>query len=693
MTARADTATQAGATARADTTAQAGGTAVADATAPAGAITWTQANQRYLAAHLARVREALERHAGTASEMTPEAAPVMEHDHPAALETLCQLFDLSPFERDVLLLCAGVELEATFAPLCAAAQGDPGRDYPTFSLALAALPGAHWSALSPAAPLRYWQLLRVEPGRALTRCPLRIDERALHTLVGVQHLDEGLAGLLRPLPAAEGLVPSHEALAREIAATWARAAGTGELPVVQLCGPQVEGKRAVAAAACALLGLELVLLPLAALPADPGALDRLLRLWGREAALGESALLIDGDGVDGPDPARESALARLVEASYGPLLLSSRERRGPWGRPALIYEVGKPSATEQRALWQSVLGADAARLDGQVERLVAQFNLDAPVIAAAAQGALGRLAAAPGEDLPDAAAVGAALWDLCRLQARPGLDDLATRIEPVAGWEDLILPAEQHELLREICTHVRQRARVYEDWDFQSKGKRGLGVSALFCGLSGTGKTMAAEVLARELRLDLYRIDLSAVVSKYIGETEKNLRRVFDAAEAGGDILLFDEADALFGKRSEVKDSHDRYANIEVSYLLGRMEAYRGLAILTTNLKDALDAAFLRRIRFIVQFPFPGPAEREAIWRGIYPAATPTEGLDAARLAQLNVAGGDIRNIALKAAFLAADAGQPVRMAHLLRAARHEYDKLERPLTGAEIRGWDDGER
>jgi SpoVK/Ycf46/Vps4 family AAA+-type ATPase len=240
--------------------------------------------------------------------------------------------------------------------------------------------------------------------------------------------------------------------------------------------------------------------------------------------------------------------------------------------------------------------------------------------------------------------------------------------------------------------HVRQRRQVYEDWDFQSKGKRGLGISALFAGLSGTGKTMAAEVLARELRLDLYRIDLSAVVSKYIGETEKNLRRVFDAAEAGGAILLFDEADALFGKRGEVKDSHDRYANIEVSYLLGRMEAYRGLAILTTNMKDALDAAFLRRIRFVVQFPFPDQAEREAIWCGIYPQATPTEGLDAARLAQLNLAGGDIRNIALKAAFLAADAGEPVRMAHLLRAARHEYKKLERPLTSAEIRGWDESE-
>ncbi len=199
---------------------------------------------------------------------------------------------------------------------------------------------------------------------------------------------------------------------------------------------------------------------------------------------------------------------------------------------------------------------------------------------------------------------------------------------------------------------------------------------------------MAAEVLANELRLDLYRIDLSSVVSKYIGETEKNLRRVFDAAEAGGAVLLFDEADALFGKRSEVKDSHDRYANIEVSYLLQRMEAYRGLAILTTNMKDALDHAFLRRIRFVVQFPFPDAGQRAEIWRRIFPASTPTEGLDLDQLARLNVAGGNIRNIALHAAFLAADAGEPVRMTHLLRAAQGEYTKLEKPLTETEIRGW-----
>jgi SpoVK/Ycf46/Vps4 family AAA+-type ATPase len=244
------------------------------------------------------------------------------------------------------------------------------------------------------------------------------------------------------------------------------------------------------------------------------------------------------------------------------------------------------------------------------------------------------------------------------------------------------------ETLRQIAIHVRQRAKVYQTWGFAGKGSRGLGISAMFAGPSGTGKTMAAEVLANDLRLDLYRIDLSQVVSKYIGETEKNLRRVFDAADLGAAILLFDEADALFGKRSEVRDSHDRYANIEVSYLLQRMEAYRGLAILTTNRKSALDQAFLRRIRFVVEFPFPEPAERAEIWRRIFPAATPVEGVRVDRLARLNAAGGHIRNIAVGAAFLAAEAGEPVRMSHLLSAARSEFAKLERPLTDAEVAGW-----
>jgi SpoVK/Ycf46/Vps4 family AAA+-type ATPase len=229
---------------------------------------------------------------------------------------------------------------------------------------------------------------------------------------------------------------------------------------------------------------------------------------------------------------------------------------------------------------------------------------------------------------------------------------------------------------------------VYGAWGFARKSERGLGISALFSGASGTGKTLAAEVLAGELRLDLYRIDLSQVVSKYIGETEKNLRQIFDAAEEGGAILFFDEADALFGKRSEVKDSHDRFANIEIAYLLQRMESYRGLAVLATNMKAVLDQAFLRRIRFCVPFPFPTASMRAQIWRRVFPQSTPTEGLDPLKLAQLNVPGGNIRNIAMNAAFLAAEADEPVRMIHLLNAARNEYAKIEKPLTEVETGGW-----
>jgi SpoVK/Ycf46/Vps4 family AAA+-type ATPase len=241
-------------------------------------------------------------------------------------------------------------------------------------------------------------------------------------------------------------------------------------------------------------------------------------------------------------------------------------------------------------------------------------------------------------------------------------------------------------LLRQIADQVGQRSKVYETWGFRRKMNRGLGISALFAGESGTGKTMAAEVIANDLHLNLYRIDLSAVVSKYIGETEKNLRKLFDAAEDGGAILFFDEADAIFGKRSEVKDSHDRYANIEINYLLQRMESYRGLAILATNMKSALDSAFMRRLRFVVTFPFPGVAERKLIWQKVFPAETPTNGLDHDRLGRFNLTGASIHNIALNAAFLAAQADSRVTMPLVLEAARTEFRKLERPINEAEFR-------
>jgi AAA+ superfamily predicted ATPase len=612
-----------------------------------------------------------------ASQALDEAKTAMPA--PAALDTFCATFGLSSFERDLLLLCAGIELDSTFAPLCAAVQNDPLRAYPTFSLALACLPDAHWSALTPDAPLRRWRLIDIGSGAALTLSPLRIDERVLHYLVGIQHLDERLVGIVEPIRGASELVPSHTVLMERITTAWTQSDSSAGLPVIQLCGIESSDKRSIAAAACRALGLHLHLLPADVVPTGASDLDSLICLWEREAALSGSALLLDCDDLDSSDAARATAVARLIERTRCVLIVASRERRRIVQRSSLVLDVHKPSTAEQRDIWQQALEPAAPHLNGHVERLVAQFNLSTATIYAASAEVLGR---------PATDDVGGAVWNACRTQTRAHLDELAQRIKPAATWDDLVLPEAQRQILREIVTHVRQRTTVYETWGFAAKSSRGLGISALFAGDSGTGKTLAAEVLAHTLKLDLYHIDLSSVVSKYIGETEKNLRRVFDAAEEGGAILLFDEADALFGKRSEVKDSHDRYANIEVSYLLQRMEAYRGLAIMTTNLKSAIDTAFLRRIRFIVQFPFPDTAQRIEIWRRIFPASTPTADLDLHKLARLNIPGGNIRNIALNAAFLAADAGEPVRMRHLLRAARTEYVKLEKTLTEAETGGW-----
>ena len=266
-----------------------------------------------------------------------------------------------------------------------------------------------------------------------------------------------------------------------------------------------------------------------------------------------------------------------------------------------------PTAREQREQWLALLGADHADVAADLAAPV-RPERDSDRHRRPVRDRVAR-------KQPIATRLRGQLWDACLASARPRLDVLAERVEPKAAWDDLILAPEPMGLLRLIAEQERHRSTVYDDWGVADRMNRGLGITALFAGESGTGKTMAAEVIADELRLNLYRIDLSAVVSKYIGETEKNLRRLFDAAESGGTILFFDEADALFGKRSEVKDSHDRYANIEINYLLQRMEQYCGLAILATNMKSALDTAFVRRLRFVVEFPFPAAPERERIWR------------------------------------------------------------------------------
>ena len=649
--------------------------------------TWLEANQRDLVAALARVRGALKRHSGkqdgdTGTEAQSESASSDDGATVMALQLLTKAFGLSRFERDIVVMCAGIELDGSFPTLCSAAQANAQRPYPTFGLALAALPDAHWSALAPGAPLRRWRLVEVTGGASLTTSALRIDERVLHFLTGVPGCDERLVGIIEPVSTGGDLVPSHRALAQRVVGAWSATLSSPVHPVVQLAGDAAYDAREICANAAAEAGLRLSAIAADLIPVAPSDTEALSRLWQREAVLGGSALLVECGEFDPDNGAHAAAVARFVESLPGAVVVSSREPRRLRRRPLITLEIGRPTTAEQVALWRSVLGSRAASMNGQVERIVGQFRLSAPNIRAAAAQALAEAPVAESGALADV------VWDACRLRARPRLDDLAHRIEPAATWDDLVLPEAQKEILRDIGAHVRRRLLVHETWGFARRGNRGLGLSVLFAGSSGTGKTMAAEVLANALRLDLYRIDLSSVVSKYIGETEKNLRRIFDAADDGGAILLFDEADALFGKRSEVKDSHDRYANIEVSYLLQRIESYHGLAILTTNLRHALDTAFLRRILFVVEFPFPDVAHRTAIWRRVFPEGVPTDGVNTDRLARLNVAGGNIRNIALNAAFLAADLEEPVRMAHLLKAARTEYAKMEKMLTEAEVAGW-----
>jgi len=611
-----------------------------------------------------------------------------------ALVLLARLFNLSRFERDVLLLCAAMEFDTRIAGLCARAQDDANKAYPTFALALALFDEPSWDALSPERPLRYWRMLEInQPGaQPLTTSALRADERIVNYVKGLNYLDDRLPPLLSLLDTADETIelpPSQQASVELIINRLQQPWSAGELPLVQLLGVDTLSKQLIAQHAAAALGLHLYRLPAGSLPAHIGELETLARLWQRESVLLPLALYVDNNDTESTAAAAtvQSSLNRFLSRVNSVRFLDTREvlsglERGQ--QSSIILDVEKPTRAEQLAAWTAALerlaDRDAAASSGQ---LASQFNLSIAAIQQFARAAISEIP--PGVTNGDRK-LDERLWATCLLNTRPRLDALAQRLDPKATWDDIVLPVEPLGLLRQIAAQVGQRSKVYDDWGFHHKMNRGLGISALFAGESGTGKTMAAEVIANELRLNLYRIDLSAVVSKYIGETEKNLRCLFDAAEDGSAILFFDEADALFGKRSEVKDSHDRYANIEINYLLQRMEAYRGLAILATNMKSALDPAFLRRLRFIVNFAFPAENERLAMWRKVFPVQTPIEGIDFPRLAKLNVTGGSIHNIALCAAFLAAQADTPVTMPLVMEAARAEFRKLERPINEADFR-------
>ena len=660
---------------------------------------WTQLNQRYLMKAIQVMRETLAQYrdklkgkaapegTGNGLEQAKRELQALEAElgaiRPAFLQ-LAGLLRLSDFERAFLLLCAGMELDSQLARMVRSLLDNPGLSGPTFGLGLSALPDAHWSAITPDAPLRRWRLIELEKGhQALTNAPCLIDESILHYFLGVSSLDHRLQSWVHPISVPEQLVPSHQQLADQLAGQLERMSGPGKYPILHIRGGSSQDQMAVVAQAFSRFQLGVYLLPFSAIPAHTRELNELIQLWNREYLLHHRVLYLDASRWDGQDPRVKGQVGHLLEHLNGIVALGGELQVAVQSRGVVHYEMSRPTIPEQIRLWQDQLGDLAGLPDGHLEKITSQFDLDAHAIQNLADLARSGLEAGS-NGTPSTESLSGVLWKACCDHTRPDLDELGQRIEPMAKWDDLVLPELQKATLQEIAVQVAQRQKVYERWGFAQKSHRGLGINALFSGESGTGKTMAAEVLAQALQLDLYRIDLSQVVNKYIGETEKNLKRIFDAAEGSGAILLFDEADALFGKRSEVKDSHDRYSNIEVSYLLQKMEAYKGLAILTTNMKNALDKAFLRRIRFVVQFPFPDAQMRAEIWKRIFPAQTPTEDLNIAKLSALNIAGGNIRNIALNAAFSAAGRNRPVTMLDIQAAARQEYTKLEKQMSSSE---------
>jgi ATP-dependent 26S proteasome regulatory subunit len=596
---------------------------------------------------------------------------------PAALTVLQASADLSVVECEAVVVALAPELDGTFRNLYAYLHDDPALRAATPRLVAdlfgRPLPDV-WELTDPDAPTRRFRVLIAGDGAAT----LRLDARMVAFLRGHNHPDARLRSVLEPM-AHLPLSPVHRRLAQRLIAWLSDPDRRSGQRVVNLLGPPGQGREAVATAVAHGLGL-------ACLRVDAGRVaargdGEFARLLDRESLLLPAALYIDAPGEAVDEPALAAAADELLDELGGLLFVGGRTRRRGV-RSTVAVPVPPPDPADRTQLWHDALGEDGPTLH-ELAGLAEQFPLGPDAIVRATEEAFalaelraGRSGAAPGR---------AELWAACRTTAGNDLGELATRIEPSAGWDDLVLPDREQRLLRDIAAQVVARPRVYGAWGFGPRLARGRGITALFGGPSGTGKTMAAEVLAGHLDLDLYRIDLATVISKYIGETEKNLGRVFDAAEQGGALLFFDEADALFGKRTEVSDSHDRHANVEISYLLQRMEDYAGLAILATNRKADLDPAFLRRIRFVVAFPFPAAIDRRCIWQTVWPADTPLGELDHDALARLEIAGGNIRTIAVNAAFLAADAGTPIGMGHIMQAARHEYDKLDRRPTRNEF--------
>lgn len=636
-----------------------------------------------------------------AAEIAAQCAASDRRGVELRLEKLPRLFHLSAFDKDMLLICLAPELDPRYERFYAYLQDDISKKYPSVDLALNLLCASFSAKMAarecflPDAPLIKNQLLALieEPGRQepLLAKAFKLDARIADYLLGSDALDSRLLTYTRLIQPQAKLEDSHlpaESKGRLVAVTRRR---RWDGFVCHFHGPKGMGKQLTAEALCAELGLRLLQVDLArVLTYEQSTVVTALARIFREALLQDAALYWAGfDTLLAADKTYElEVLLQHLQAHRGVSMLAGE----PVWQPGAALGAGQfmavafnpPGHDERSRLWAGAL-PDRASLAADVDlgRLANSFRLNPGQIRDAAVAAQ-HLAFV--RDSDDPIVTQSDLQHACRLQSSRTLATLAEKITPRYRWDDMVLPSDRLEQLREICNTLKYRSLVYDTWGFDRKLALGKGINALFAGPSGTGKTMAAEVIAAELGLDLYRIDLSALVSKYIGETEKNLARLFAEAESSNAILFFDEADALFGKRTEVKDAHDRYANVETSYLLQRMEAYTGMVILASNFRKNMDDAFVRRLHFTVEFPFPGEQDRRRIWARIWPDAAPrSSDLDTDALARIELAGGNIRNVALAAAFLAAADQGVVTMAHCKRALRREYHKMGKVITAGDL--------
>jgi ATPase family associated with various cellular activities (AAA) len=674
---------------------------------PLGEPQWLHGGDR---GQLADVDTALQELSATIAQRRSAS---LEQGIDLRLDRLARIFRLDAFDVDVLLICLAVEVDLRYEKLYAYLQDDVLKRRPSVDLAVHLLvpPGGdRWAArrhFVASSPLVAHQLVHLledpqQPQSPLLARILKPDDSVVEFLFGIDELDARLREAVRvvtPRCGLDDLLLEQAARgafrnAWPVSDTSVPAPDGGGSPVLVLQGPAGAGRSSVAEALCherrcALLIFDASAVPpeIESLPASaslsvsaPTRWAGLANLVEREAALRGAAVLWRGiEALEG-DAQRGllTALLRAIDAGRWPCFIAASEaidvmasfpRRG-----GMVMKMPEPTYAQRAKHWSAGLAGTGFGEDVHVSGLASRFKLSLGKITQAVATARRLAGVRAGAE---AVVTAHDLQDACRLVSNQRLASLARKISPGARWSDIVLPGDRMAQLREICNHVKYRSRVYGDWGFGHKLALGKGLAVLFAGPSGTGKTMAAGILAAELGLDLYKIDLSTVISKYIGETEKNLSRIFDEAETSNAILFFDEADALFGKRSEVRDSHDRYANVEVGFLLQRMEEYEGIAILATNFRKNMDDAFVRRLHFTVEFPFPDQEDRYRIWQGIWPRDTPRDGsVDLELLSErYEMTGGNIKNIAVAAAFLAVDEGEVVRMTHVVQATLREYQK------------------